>query len=714
MSRRRKRILIAATVTALVVIGTQDFLVQRLALQQYRLVEVTRVQTEMGFLRASIEESITKNLLRVGAMGAYVAVNPDLSSDEFDRFARQMLAQGDELRNLAGAPNLVISYVYPLEGNETILGVDYRSIAEQWPRVQLAMRTGEMVVDGPLELIQGGTGLVARVPVYVREDDEQVFWGIVSSLLDFELITGDLERQAAEFGIAVALRRRIGDRHQPILGDVSLFETDALTPARISVPNDEWQIVAAPVDGWETTAPFAWVIHATSLAMLAVVLTTVWVRLRRDERAEQVARAYQEQLERFFGQSLLGAFFTRIDSNGTERVARVNDAMLALYRAKREEIVGRPLEELFSVPRDLLERTLRRADSGDGVKVELPFVLPDGTRVEIEGYYRPMLDQRGALSGHFGLQRDVTSEREASSKLDRYVGIVDSNVITSQTDLEGRITYASSAFCSASGFTLDELLGARHSIVRHPDAPAEQYARLWETVSNGRIWHGEMMNRRKDGTTYWVEADISPLLDRDGRGMGYMSVQQDITAKKLVERLSVTDPLTGISNRLQLDKVLAREHGRFVRYGHAYSILLLDIDHFKTINDELGHLTGDVVIQGVGRLVAAKTRSTDHVGRWGGEEFLVICPHTDIEGAIQLGELLRSAIEGHDFGIGRTVTTSVGVAASSSLDTDEASDRLVAEADRALYAAKQGGRNRVCSAGHPDHELGARDVAGAL
>lgn len=163
-----------------------------------------------------------------------------------------------------------------------------------------------------------------------------------------------------------------------------------------------------------------------------------------------------------------------------------------------------------------------------------------------------------------------------------------------------------------------------------------------------------------------------------------------------LERLSVTDRLTGLYNRLKLDQVLANEILRSARSTHPFSVILLDIDKFKQVNDQFGHQAGDQVLASVARLMLRSIRKTDVLGRWGGEEFLIVCPHTDAAGALRLAENLRLAVQGYQFDQIGTRTASFGVATYTAGDT---ADKIVQRADAALYAAKAAGRNRVEAAG---------------
>ena len=174
-----------------------------------------------------------------------------------------------------------------------------------------------------------------------------------------------------------------------------------------------------------------------------------------------------------------------------------------------------------------------------------------------------------------------------------------------------------------------------------------------------------------------------------------LSVMRDQLEEKNVEleALSVTDKLTGLYNRVKLDSVIAEEIDRYERYKNPFGIILLDIDHFKLVNDTYGHQVGDKVLQEVARLLTTYTRKSDLVGRWGGEEFLIICPGIDKEKLISLSEKLRTIFESHPFPIVTSKTASFGAA---SYKESESVKTFIHRADEALYQAKNSGRNRVC------------------
>lgn len=159
-----------------------------------------------------------------------------------------------------------------------------------------------------------------------------------------------------------------------------------------------------------------------------------------------------------------------------------------------------------------------------------------------------------------------------------------------------------------------------------------------------------------------------------------------------MQRLAITDMLTGLYNRMRTDETLNAEIERQKRYPAPLSLILMDIDHFKTVNDGHGHNKGDEVLIEVSRLLSQRVRRTDCLGRWGGEEFLLICPNTPLESARQLADELRRAVAYQNFGIEVDITLSLGVAQYAAGDSRES---LLERADTAMYNAKQEGRNRV-------------------
>jgi diguanylate cyclase (GGDEF)-like protein len=202
----------------------------------------------------------------------------------------------------------------------------------------------------------------------------------------------------------------------------------------------------------------------------------------------------------------------------------------------------------------------------------------------------------------------------------------------------------------------------------------------------------------------WFEGRIQPLDAEYGGERAVVWVARNITRRFELEvelrRQSTTDELTGVANRRRLLEELNRHHHLFRRYGQPTSLIMLDVDHFKRVNDQFGHPVGDEVLRHLGAVARAELREVDIFARYGGEEFAVILPNTDIAAAVGVAERLRSRVEAspcrlvdHEIG----VTISLGASAFDL--TDATGNDVMQRADRALYAAKDAGRN--CVASHP-------------
>lgn len=208
-------------------------------------------------------------------------------------------------------------------------------------------------------------------------------------------------------------------------------------------------------------------------------------------------------------------------------------------------------------------------------------------------------------------------------------------------------------------------------------------------------YHGtDKIKTLSDGTIvkYSIGIDISELKETQN-DLASAHAQLAIKNKEL-ELLSTTDQLTKLHNRLHLDNVMGKEIYAARRYRHPLSFIIIDVDKFKSVNDTYGHQVGDSVLKDVAKIIKQNVRQSDIAGRWGGEEFVVICPNTDLNGGKILAEKLRKALEAHTFDTVGRKTASFGV----SLFREEDDDKdFVGRADEALYVAKETGRNKVCT-----------------
>ncbi|GAB6037790.1 hypothetical protein JCM15519_23490 [Fundidesulfovibrio butyratiphilus] len=251
-----------------------------------------------------------------------------------------------------------------------------------------------------------------------------------------------------------------------------------------------------------------------------------------------------------------------------------------------------------------------------------------------------------------------------------------------------------------TGYTLEEInrLGWPNALQQDPDKRRETQ-RIFTLLSQGNEVSGlEREIDCKTGERKIVNISTSILDTEDGR-LHMLAFVQDVTARKKYEALLVEranrDYLTGIANRRALFTRLEKEVARAARVEACLSVLLFDLDFFKLVNDTYGHLVGDETLKRVSALIASELRIYDEVGRFGGEEFLVVAPETCLDGACNVANRIRDKIALTIMRSGETafsVTTSVGV---SQLRSGDTVDELIKRADDNLYLAKSSGRNQV-------------------
>lgn len=339
------------------------------------------------------------------------------------------------------------------------------------------------------------------------------------------------------------------------------------------------------------------------------------------------------------------------------------------------------------------------------VAFEGEFALADG-QCAVQVLVRPFSHER--LRGVVVLQLDIT-DRHRSEERNRllYAALEAAASAIVITGPDAVIEWANPAFTTLTGYSRDEALGRKpEELVHSGRQDAAFYRALWDTILRGEVWRGELVNKRKDGQLYHEALTITPVRDRSGRLAHFVAFKEDISQRKRQEdelkRLANTDPLTGVCNRRAFMAHLSAELARVQRYGHSAAVLMLDLDHFKTVNDRYGHAAGDAVLQRFTELTAALLRQTDILGRLGGEEFAVLLPQTDEAGACGLAERIRVRVASQPIDYdGRTIPITVSIGVALLEVTDPRADMVLIRADQALYRAKQGGRNRVESAATP-------------
>jgi diguanylate cyclase (GGDEF)-like protein/PAS domain S-box-containing protein len=315
-------------------------------------------------------------------------------------------------------------------------------------------------------------------------------------------------------------------------------------------------------------------------------------------------------------------------------------------------------------------------------------------------------DEKGQPRHAAGVVVDVSERKEAEAQLRKLSQAVEQSpesIII--TNLAGQIEYVNEAFCRSSGYRSSEVLGKRPDVLDADSSPSQSASALSEAMKKGEAWQGELRNRRKDGSEYAEFAIVAPIREADGRITHYVSVQQDVTervqAARRIEHLAFYDQLTGLPNRTLLFDRLKQAAANCSRLGVHGVLMMIDLDHFKMLNDTLGHDIGDLLLKQAAGRIGGCVRRADTLARLGGDEFMLVMAglSANVQEAAAFAESVGRKILGvftHDFqlgGVAHHCSASIGIAL---FDSDAvAGDELLKQADLAMYKAKESGRDTL-------------------
>ncbi len=390
------------------------------------------------------------------------------------------------------------------------------------------------------------------------------------------------------------------------------------------------------------------------------------------------------------------------------RYIYVNVSYSATFGVPCESFLGKTDDELF--PPDIashLRAADRRARYSQSSLV-LEEVVP--VQGELRTYLSvkfPILDQQGAVYATGLIATDISRWRRAEDKLRRSEELFrqafdKATIGMCLVSLDGVLLRVNPQMCWTLGYDKDELEGRPASDFVHPQDSHSDPAYVRHDGDGAGAWSEfERHYRHKNGTSVWCRVSSSLVRGALGEPLYYISHVNDITASRHMEqelkRLASTDPLTGIANRRPFLEALEQALQRMRRCPCPVCCVMVDLDHFKHINDQFGHLAGDQVLQTFTHLCLSRLRSTDLIGRLGGEEFGILMPDTDIEGARQLAEELRKIIEETPIQVeGHRITLTISLGITECRTDDSGPDAVLSRTDQALYLAKSAGRNRYC------------------
>ncbi|MBA3748812.1 MAG: PAS domain S-box protein, partial [Solirubrobacterales bacterium] len=310
-------------------------------------------------------------------------------------------------------------------------------------------------------------------------------------------------------------------------------------------------------------------------------------------------------------------------------------------------------------------------------------------------------DEPGQITGAMlivqDVRRRVEREREIGEAQERFRrAFEDAPIGMAVAALDGRFLEVNQALCAITGYTSEQLTGTTFSMITHPEDVAADLQVMQRLVAGDiNSSADEKRYLRPDGAVVWVARSVTLVRDADGRPLHFLDQIQDVTERRRFEhelrRLADHDPLTGLLNRRRFEQQLNRHVAEVARHGPRGALLVLDLDHFKYVNDALGHHAGDELILSVAALLQDRLRASDTLARLGGDEFAVLLPNADTGEAEHVAAALVRAVREQATvtagGRRRRVTTSIGIAPFGRADIG--GEELLIEADLAMYEAKE-------------------------
>ena len=450
---------------------------------------------------------------------------------------------------------------------------------------------------------------------------------------------------------------------------------------------------------WRQTATVATIIALATLGLLLALQAA----LHRSRR--QLARSKR-------------SFDALIDSRREATCAWRPDTTLLTCNERYAELLGteaaslpgtRWIDNVPEAKRAEVHATIARMLQGAGtLTTDRRLRQADGRTRWLRWLDLPVLDEEGRCVEVHSIGQDITAQKEVELRLRQLALAVEQSPNTIViTDTDGRIEYVNEAFVRTTGYTAAEAIGQNPRLLNAGKTPAATYADLWATLGRGEVWRGEFINTRKDGGTYTELATIAPIKQADGSVSHYVAIKEDITGRREAEarirQLAYYDTLTGLPNRSLMWDRLRHAIAASARSGASGMLMLLDIDHFKLLNDTQGHEVGDALLREVAERLRGALREEDTVARVGDDDFAIVIENLGADRDEAIGRAEKIAEHLH-----RCVTAPcelglasgpyhVGASLGLTLfrGRNAAADAVLKQAEVAVARAKDDGRNLI-------------------
>ena len=500
------QIAMVAAVAAVVLLLTA-YLVERQSLDRQRLIAQNQVRESMRVLQARLENQLNGNIQLARGLVAVIAANPGLTQAEFERAAGPLFEGRSLLRNIGAAPDMVIRFMYPLAGNQTAIGLDYRKLPAQREAAERARDTGGLVLAGPLELVQGGQGLVARIPVFIDDvPSRNGFWGLISVVLDVERLYKESGLLDAALPIEIALRGKDGRGSQGgvFYGDAKLFSEHAIRMP-ITLPDGSWEIAARPRGGWRDDRSGILSIRYGFALALVLSLGAMLV-LAHSVYRRNLIEAHLRQASRYARDLIEASPDPLVTISREGKITDANQATEAVTGCTRAELVGSDFSRYFTEPDKASAGYQEVFTKGKVTDYPLAIRHVSGHVTDVLYNATQYCNASGEVAGVFAAARDITARKRAEQALSRHA---------EYSDLIRRISLS---FIHLPPDQFDAEINAAlaqiGSFFAADRAYLFSYDDIGDTASNTHEWCGpgiephieQLQNIPRQAVPEWVEA----------------------------------------------------------------------------------------------------------------------------------------------------------------------------------------------------------------
>lgn len=499
-------------------------------------------------------------------------------------------------------------------------------------------------------------------------------------------------------------------------GDDTLFSnagnyTDLYTMRSIDIGGKRWDIIVRTLPEFDARFSQSKLMPLVAGGVLLSMLFgwLIWLLGNGRERAEVLAKQMTQELRQTKSdlECTLNAIpdvLFELDIEGRYYGYHTkNESLLAL---PAQQFIGKKIDDVLPQPAAKICMAALHEASLSGMSSGQQIEIPVGNDMR---WFELSIAKRedGALESprFVMISRDITDRKTASQQLSIAAIAFESQEGMFVTDANNLILRVNRAYSAITGYTPESTIGKSPRILKSGRHDKHFYASMWDSINHHGSWTGEIWNRRKDGEVFPCQLNISAVRDAQGVVTNYVATMIDITLSKAasdeIKTLAFYDPLTHLPNRRLLIDRLTQALATTVRSGEKGALLFLDIDHFKNINDTLGHDVGDIFLQEVARRLSYCVRIGDTVARLGGDEYIVLLEGLDREPLIAAADVEACALKmlnalSQNYDLGDHQCRSSASMGAVLFDGNHVSiDELLKQADIAMYEAKNSGRNTL-------------------